>query len=446
MSASGVGEFSGKRSPYAEKPTHVRWLILAMLTGFAFVSYMERINISVAAELMEPALHLSRVEMGQIFSSFLLGYALMQIPGGLLADRFGTRIVLAVSATLWGICTLCTGLVPATTHAVFGTSFVSLWLARLFLGCAQATTYPVGALAVHNWIRPPGRAFANSLMFAGTSFASASSTPLVSWLVLRVGWRASFYLTSLPAFAIAALWWLLSTNKPGQHRAINQAELALTHAEAERTGIALPLSALLRNRQIVLLCCSYVAEGYLLFIYVFWLYIYLVEVRHFSMMQGGLIAALPWLTGLCLTPLGGWAADHVAVRRGRLTAAKYIIMVGYTIAGVLLFVAAYAPRRGLCVAALCLSVGFLMSAEASFWVSATYLAGEGAGAVSGLMNTAGILGGIVSTSLVPILVARFSWLTAFGSATLVAMTCVVLWMFIARPAHATTPGLQEQTP
>ncbi len=435
-----------------EKPTHVRWGILAMLTVFAFVSYVQRINISVAAELMGPELHLSKVQLGQIFSSFLIGYAIFQIPGGLFADRYGTRLTLALSAVLWGLCTIFTGLVPAPLHVTANATLLLLWLARFLLGSAEATTYPVGALAIHNWIRPPEQAFANSWMFAGTSLAAAFTTPFVSWLMLRMGWRWVFLATSVPAFAIAFAWWMFSTNKPREHRFINQAELALTHADADRPQRKPNFLALLRDRRILLLCASYFAEGYLLFIFVFWLYLYLVDVRGFSMMHGGLIAALPWITGLFLTPLGGLAADRMAARHGRLRAAKYIIMFGYTLSGLLLFVAAYAPTRTACVAALCLSVGFLMSAEASFWVSATHLAGVNAGAVSGLMNTTGILGGIVSTSLVPILVARFNWLVAFGSATLVALACVLLWIVIAKqPAtvglNATTPGLplaQEQ--
>ena len=146
-----------------------------MLTGFAFVSYLQRINISVAAELMESDLHLSKIQLGQIFSSFLVGYAIFQIPGGLFADRYGTRITLAISAMLWGICTIATGLVPASIAT--GVTFASLWLTRFLLGSAEATTYPVGALAVHNWIVPSERAFANSCMFAGTSLAAAFANP-----------------------------------------------------------------------------------------------------------------------------------------------------------------------------------------------------------------------------------------------------------------------------
>jgi ACS family glucarate transporter-like MFS transporter len=430
-----------------EKPTNVRLWIVAMLTAFAFVSYLQRINISVAAELMESDLHLSKIQLGQIFSSFLIGYSIFQIPGGLFADRYGTRVTLAISAALWGVCTIATGLVPASIAT--GATFVSLWLARFLLGSTQATTYPVGALAVHNWILPSDRAFANSCMFAGTSLAAALGTPFVSWLMLRVGWRNVFLLTSLPAFVAALAWWFFSANFPEEHRRINQSELAITNQKTERQHAASNFLALLRNPRIALLCMSYVAEGYLLFLYVFWLYIYLVEVRGFTMMRGGLVASLPWLTGLAFTPLGGLAADRIAIRRGRLPAAKYIVMTGYALSGALLFLAAFAPDRRVCVAALSLSVGFLMASEASFWTSATYLAGTNAGAVSGVMNTAGILGGIASTSLIPLLVARFSWAIAFASGTLVALTSVLLWIWIAKPPQQPVQivlDLQQEQP
>src|SRR6202012_3423390 len=100
----------------SQKPSNVRWWIVGMLTAFAFVSYLQRTNISVAAKWMAPELHLSKIQMGQIFSSFLIGYAIFQIPGGLLADRYGTRITLALSAVLWGDCTLLTGLIDGPPH------------------------------------------------------------------------------------------------------------------------------------------------------------------------------------------------------------------------------------------------------------------------------------------------------------------------------------------
>ena len=133
-----------------------------MLFGFSFVSYLERVNISIASELMMPALSLSKIQMGQIFSSFLIGYAIFQIPAGLLGDAKGPRFTLSVAAFLWGITTILTGLVPG--FLVNGTIgiFVSLWFLRFLLGTAEAATYPVGTRTVRNWMPYAQRAAGNS--------------------------------------------------------------------------------------------------------------------------------------------------------------------------------------------------------------------------------------------------------------------------------------------
>ncbi|MGC2638591.1 MAG: hypothetical protein WA294_15520, partial [Acidobacteriaceae bacterium] len=171
----------------------------------------------------------------------------------------------------------------------------------------------------------------------------------------------------------------------------------------------------------------YVSEGYVLFIFVFWLYIYLVERRGFTMMRGGWMTALPWLLAFAVSPLGGIACDRLSVRfAARLAGAKAVIMAGYACSGALLFLAACARSPWMSVLALALSLTALMSAESSFWVSAAHLSGDRVGALSGVMNMAGIGGGIASTMLVPILTQHYGWLAAFGSGTAMALLCVAL--------------------
>src|SRR5436305_2162007 len=127
---------------------------MAGLSGFALVSYMARANISIAAELMIPALGLSHVQMGQIFTSFLVGYAIFQVPGGALGDRVGPRLTLGVSALVWAACTLLTGLIGILSPVRTATAFVLLWIVRFLLGASEATTFPVGNRAVRNWMPP----------------------------------------------------------------------------------------------------------------------------------------------------------------------------------------------------------------------------------------------------------------------------------------------------
>ena len=421
----------------AKRPTTIRYIILAMLFGFSFVSYLERINISIASALIMPSLSLTKIQMGQIFSSFLIGYAIFQVPSGILGDRIGPRLTLAVAALLWGVSTIFTGLVPGLVIKSATGIFLSLWILRFLLGSAEAATYPVGSRAVGNWMPISQRTFGNSVMFIGSSAASALAGPVISLLMVKFGWRQSFYLSSILAFVIAVMWYLYATDYPEQHKKVSEAELQIidvSNRVERRSQNSDTAWTLLRDQRIFFLSLSYVSEGYVLFIFVFWLYIYLVDVRGFSLLKGGVIASLPWLTAAVFAPLGGVVCDYLSARSTRLSGARSVIMLGYGASGILLFVAAYASSRMLAVAALCISVGALYFSESAFWTAAVDIAGEHAGAASGVMNTAGILGGIASTLLVPVLVQRLGWLAALSSGAAMAIFCSALWWILGHDA------------
>lgn len=418
-------------APQPERPAEppiargAAWM-LAGAACFAFVSYLERTNISITAEMMIPALGLAKVQMGEIFTAFLLGYALFQVPGGIAGDRLGPRKTLALSALVWAAMTALTGAVPSLLRGHPSAAFWSLAAIRFVLGLAEATTFPVANRVVRNWIPPGRRAMGNAIVFLGTSLASATAGPLVAALMLRLGWQRALEICALPALVLAGLWGGKARDLPPS------TDPHLPAAPQPRPGSSAPaaaptLATLLRRRNVVLLIASYVSEGYVLFIFVFWLYIYLVERRGFTMMRGGWMTAVPWLLAFLVSPLGGLACDRLSVRFGaRLAGAKAVIMAGYALSGALLFLAAYARSPWMSVLSLSLSVTALMSAESSFWVSAAHLSGERVGAVSGVMNMAGIGGGIASTLLVPILTQRLGWLAAFGSGTAMALLCAAL--------------------
>lgn len=415
------------------RDSSVRWLIASLAGVFAFVSYVQRMNISIAAEMMMPQLGLTKTEMGQIFSSFLWGYAIFQLPAGRLGDAIGPRITLAVAALLWGFSTVLTGILPRMFATASFAVLISLVVVRFVLGASEAATFPVGSRAIRNWTPPSERAFANAFMMAGSASAAAASAPLVSWLMVRFGWHSAFYLTSLIAFAIAVIWYLVARDDPRHHPWVSQKELNWIHPDRnEAPPRQTSLLHILRDRDILFLSLSYTCEGYVLFIFVFWLYIYLVEVRGFSMLNGGLVASLPWLSALALTPIGGLVCDRLSSTRGRFAGARSVIILGYGLSGLLLFAAATLNGRFAVIAALCVSVGALYFAEPAFWATAVHLSKENAGAISGLMNTAGIIGGIISTSLTPVIVKHFGWLPALGSGAAVAVTCACVWLVIGR--------------
>ena len=395
-----------------------------MLFGLSFASYVERVNISVVAELMMPSLALSKSDMAIIFNAFLLGYALFQVPAGWLGDKVGARLVLSISAIAWGAITLATGFLPGALFKSATGILAVLVTLRFLLGFAEAPTYPVAAQAVHQWMQPSQRGRGGSVMLMGSSVASALTAPFVAFCMLHFGWRESFYMTSLVAFAVGLIWFSFTRR-------------ALLVENIETPAPSLPDSASPLGQwltlDVFLLSLSYASEGYLLFTFVSWLYIYLVEVRHFSLTSGGVMTSLPWMAAIAATPLGGMLSDRLTRRLGRFRSAQLIIMTGYSLSGILLLVAAEVHGRTSAVLALSISLGAMYLAESSFWTTATSIAGgTHAAVVAGFMNTVGILGGIASTSIVPLFVGRYGntgWVAAFGSGTAMGgMTALVWWL------------------
>lgn len=425
-----TGEVTNQK-PLPSDP--LRLSLLALLFAVSFASYMERSNLSIVAELMMPELSLTKGDLATVFNGFLVGYAMFQVPAGWLGDRFSPRVVLAVSVLLWGVLTVLTGLLPGTLLRTAGGTVAILWLLRFLLGAAEASTFPVAARTVHLWMSSSRRGVGNSLMLTGASAASAFTAPFVSWSMLRYGWRASFYLTAIFAFVVSLLWFRLRVPRPA-------AEPEIDSPAPVRSGSWL-------DTNVILLSLSYISEGYLLFMFISWLYIYLVEVRGFSLANGGFVASLPWIAAIAATPLGGFVSDRLAARYGRAAAARMLIMTGYTLSGLLLLAAAMAPDRTLAVAALCISLGSLYLAESSFWTVATSLAKDNAGAVAGFMNTIGILGGIASTAAVPFLVAHYGrrgWIIAFSTGTIMGLFCSGIWLFFGKRLNASLTELPSQ--
>lgn len=398
--------------------------IVAALCGLSFVSYSQRVNIAVAAKLMMPDLSLTQVQMGQIFSSFTLGYALFQVPGGVLGDRFGPRVVLSAAAACWGVATALTGLAPGVLVGAGVWSFVTLISVRFILGASEAATYPVVGRAMANWIPSSGRARSNAIVIAGAFVASAGMPPAISWLMVTFGWRFSFYATSALAFIATGIWWFYGRDYP------RESVFTVRTASGDDRRSLETWKRLLRNRNIRWLCLSYAFQGYVLFMYVFWLYLYLTDVRGFSILSGGIFAGLPWIAAAVLTPVGGAMSDALSARLGPGRGRRVVSMSGLTLAAAFLLLGVLGNGAYIAILALSLSVGFLESVEGVFWAAVIDAAGQDAGAAGGLMNMVGSFGGVVSTVLVPVMIGRVGWAAALGSAAAVSLIGGLIWLAI----------------
>jgi ACS family glucarate transporter-like MFS transporter len=396
-----------------------RVFFVLTLSCFSLVGYVLRMNISIAAVFLVPELHLTTVQLGQIFSSFLIGYTVFQLPWGIYGDRFGARPVLCVAAVTWGITSLLTGLLPGLVLQVGAASFVALIALRFLLGAGEAAGFPVAARAIASSMPKMQHGLGYAAVIAGTAAGSALTPPLISHLMVSVGWRASFYITASFAFVLAAVWLIVSR---GQSSFANE-----EHTEVSRQT-STSWRKLLRTPAMWNLSLSYFFESYALYVFVFWSYLYLVEQRHFTLLRGGVYTGLPFLVAMFAVPMVGYSSDRLTQRLGYIKGRRNFAIALMTLSAAFLFATVRLGNAYFAVAALSLSVACLLATECIFWSSSIEIGDEHAGAAGAIMNTAGNVGGIVSTALVPVLLNRYGWNVAFGSASALVFVSALLWL------------------
>jgi ACS family glucarate transporter-like MFS transporter len=395
--------------------------ILFALWGFAFLSYLLRTNISVAQEYMARELHWSDLQVGYIFAAFLTGYTMFQVPAGALGDRFGARVVLAAAGISWALTTFLTGLIPGLLVAGASGALFATLVIRFLHGLEEAATYPVTMIAVSDWYPPRDHALISAVIFTGSTLGAAFAGPLVSQIMDRAGWRAPFYVTALLPLLLGWFWWRATTNKIHP-----VAQKCVTTTDSEWLAV-------FKQREILLLSLSYFLYCYAISIYVYWLFKYLVDVRHLSIVNSGWANALPWISATLMVPPVGEASRRLSARIGRLPGRRLVAVLCLLIAAGLIFVGAGAQNITVALAAIAICVGLLFSTESLYWSTAIDSTPGQAGAGSGLMNLAGNLGGVASTLAVPILAAHFGWFHALLSGSLFSILAAFCWFLLRVP-------------
>ena len=408
-------------------PATSRRTILFLLSGFSLMAYVLRMNISVASPFMMEDLHLDKIQMGRVFSAFMLGYALFQVPWGALGDRLGPGRILTWAGIAWILTTMLTGLLPGWIAPAGTASLLMLMALRFSLGASQAAAYPVASRAITMWLPATQRASSFSALIVAMAFGSAFTPPLVSWAMTTMGWRASFYVCAILALALVVAWSQTSS------------------AAAMESKPAVPPAAggwwtPLKDSRVSILSLSYFFNSYVLFVFVFWLYLYLVEQRKMTIMGGGFYTSIPFVLAMFFVPVAGLICDRLSAKRGPTVGRRVVAVVALIGSSTFLIFGVDAENQNLAIAGLSLAVAFLLCSEVAYWAASMDVGGENAGTVGGIMNMAGNLGGVVSTSLVPILVEWRGWSFAFQSAAGLSVVAAVLWLLVKmeQPAHRFT--------
>jgi len=399
------------------------WLI-AMLCASATAGYIARVNVSTAGPLLMNEFGISQVAMGKIFSAFLLGYALFQIPAGAMADRWGARRILTIAAWLWVIFTILqvfAGWGPLKSSAA--AALTGFMVIRFLLGISASPTYPASAQGVSKWIMPLHQGRANGIIISSIGLGSAIAPVLVSNVMIHWGWRAALLISAVPALIISFIWLKIREPLP-----VNRYPLQNEYIREETSDNH---NKNLKSTSFILLTASYTLQGYVGYIFVTWFYLYLVQERHFSLLTGAWMSSLPWILSIVSIPLGGYISDRlISGRAGFVWGRRIVPIIGMVFSGVLISIGAHTGNGILAAISLAFATALILCVEGPFWATMIRISGNRSGTAGGIMNMGSNIGGLISPVLTPLIAGFIGWENALHVAALLAVIAGILWFRI----------------
>lgn len=391
------------------RPTRTRHIVLWLTVAAYMITYMDRVVISSAVPSIKDDLGLDNKTMSWILSSFRWGYALFQIPGGWLGDLIGPRRALSLIVIWWSAFTSITALAfSAWSMAIF----------RFLFGVGEAGAFPIATRSLSRWMLPTERGYAQGITHAGSRLGAALTPALVTALIAAYGWRMPFVLFGCVGVLWSGVWYWYYRDTPDEHTSVNAAELELIHSSLggskKKASNAVPWRQILSSPTLWMLTAMYFCYGWCLAVYLDWFPTYLKEHRGLTLKQMGFYASLPLFAGVLGDFLGGWISDRIAHRTGNLKLARSgVALAGFLVAAAGIIPATLAATPEQCVAFTCIAFFGLEVTVGVSWAVPLDIGGDFAGSVSSVMNTAGNIGGAISSLAVGYLVSAYGWNVPF---------------------------------
>jgi ACS family D-galactonate transporter-like MFS transporter len=376
--------------------TSRRWFpVLALVAVATMVNYLDRTVLGIAAPYLTKELGLTAASLGIVFSAFSWSYALLQIPGGIFLDRFGTRTTYTASLTLWSAFTALMGLVSGLPGLI---------MTRIGVGVFEAPCFPANSRILATWFPQHERARANSIysvgQYAGIAFLSV---PLF-WVTQQFGWRGLFFMAGVFGIALGGLFWW-QYREPSRDPVVNAAEIA--HIEAggggEFKGTRLAFSwgnigKLLRHRQIIGASIGQFGGNSTQVFFVTWFPTYLVNVRGMSFINAGMMTMLPYIGASIGVLVAGQFSDRLLKRSGSANLARKLPIVGGMLLASTIVLANYVPAGSDSIVIAIMSVAFFGQGMTNLgWTVISDVAPkEHIGLTAGIFNFSANLAGIVT--------------------------------------------------
>ena len=402
------------------KRTKVRYSILLLIFVITTFNYADRATLSVTGSAMRTEFGFDAVRMGYIFSAFSWAYVLSQLPAGWLLDRFGARRVYAASIFLWSLFTLLQSSIGLLGSAA--TAVTALFVLRFMMGAAEAPAFPANAKVVASWFPTKERGTASAIFNSAQYFAAVVFTPLMAWVTHAFGWH-HVYIVMGVAGLLLALTWLAVMKNPADHPRVNRQELtyieeggglvsgqqrgATTASTSTRNPVGWPVvRQLLTNRMLLGVYLAQYCINVLTYFFLTWFPIYLVQARHMTILQAGLVASLPAICGFSGGVLGGVISDALIRRGHSLTLARKAPIVGGMLLSSCIIGCNYVNTDWIVVALMSLAF-FGKGIGALGWaVVADTSPKEAIGLSGSIFNMCGNIAGIVTPIVIGYLVAQ----------------------------------------
>lgn len=408
------------------KATRARYWVLVFAVTLAVITYVDRVAISWAAPDMQRDLNLDSVQMGWVLAAFAWAYAMFEIPGGFLGDWIGPRKVLIRVVLWWSFFTAATG---------WARNLSALIVTRFLFGAGEAGCFPNITKIFSAWLPPKEKVRAQGIVWLAARWGGAFTPPLVSFVILRTGWRHAFELFGLIGPVWAILFYLWYRDNPLEHPSLNQAERDLLAASSKLgPGHAdVPWLRFLSSGRVWLLCWQYFCLSYGWYFYITWLPTYLREGRGLAIASSALLSVLPLFLGGLANPISVFLAERLTRRGiGVARARRILACSGFAGACVSLILSTLITSPMLAVLPIAIASFFGDMAMPHAWSATMDLGGKFAGTLSGAMNTWGNVGGAMSPMAIGYVLkwTNQDWNLTFYIAAAVYAAGILCWYFL----------------
>jgi sugar phosphate permease len=401
-------------APVPTRPVlRLRWVFIALLVIGGVVNYLDRSNLSIANTTIADEFGLSSTAMGVLLAAFSWPYAIANLPAGYLVDRFGPKKMYAVAATLWSVVSM----LSATAS-----SFGMLYAARVALGVAESPFFTSSLKVSERWFARDERAMPVATVNTGSQIANAIAPPLLTGLMLLLGWRGMFFVIGALGVLVVLVWLRLYRDPTVQE------QLAIKGAETEPSKAGgtsnVRWSSLLRQQNTWFMIIGAFGIFYTVWVYLTWLPSYLQTARGFSLAESGWLASLPFLCGILGVLFGGWLSGRL-VRRGvpTIKARKIPIVGGALVAAVAVLPVAYVDHAGLAITLLSLGYFAAQVPIGCLWTLASDVAeSHQVASLGAIQNFGGFLGAavapIVTGAILDATGGNYTWVFLVGGFSL----------------------------